>query len=97
MVLVTRRKVEITLFENLMKNIYIAQMMWCEREVPVCAGTNKKKLIKEALRLLRAEYGNGPVWRRAALCSMPITANDIEIVKIPFLSNTKGEAQPPTK
>lgn len=75
-----------------MKTIYLAQMLWCEREVPVCAGTNKRKLAKEALRLLRVEYGIGPVSRGMALCSEPIRADDIEIVEVPFLSILQEEA-----
>jgi hypothetical protein len=74
-----------------MMKIYIAQMCWCENQVPVCAGTNKKRLVKEALRLLREEYGTGPVWRHGSLCSMPIVANDIDIVEIPILSNVASD------
>jgi len=70
-----------------MKKIYIAQMLWCEHPLPVCAGTNKKKLIKEALQLLKAEYGTGPVSRGMALCSEPIRADDIEIVEVPWCGN----------
>ena len=69
-------------------------MMWSEREMPVCAGTNKKKLVKEALRLLRTEYGTGPVSRGMAMCSEPIRADDIEIVEVPFLSNSNSSNPP---
>jgi len=70
-----------------MTTIYLAQMKWCEREEPICAGTNKRKVAAEALRILKAEHGNGPVSRGQAMCSAKITADDIEIVEIPFLAN----------
>ena len=59
-------------------------MKWCEREEPICAGTNKRKVAAEALRLLKAEHGTGPVCRGQAMCSVKITADGIEIVEIPF-------------
>lgn len=68
-----------------MKTVYVAQMKWCEREEPVCAGTNKKKLIREALRILRDKHGKGRISRGGALCSEPIRSSDIEIVSIPFV------------
>lgn len=72
-----------------MKTIYVAQMKWCEWEEPICAGTNKYKISTEALRRLKLQYGTGPVNRGAAGCSVPITYDDIEVVKIPFLSTTQ--------
>lgn len=51
-----------------MKTIYLAQMKWCEREDPICAGTSKRKVAVEALRLLKIEYGTRPVSRRRAAC-----------------------------
>jgi hypothetical protein len=71
----------------IMTTIYLAQMKWCEREEPICAGTNKRKVAAEALRILKAEHGTGNVDRGQAMCSVKITANDIEIVVIPFLDN----------
>ena len=72
-----------------METLYLAQMQWCEREEPICAGTDKRKLLTEALRRLKAEHGTGPVCRGRAMCEVPITANDIEIIPIPFLSTSK--------
>jgi len=68
-----------------MKKLYLAQMQWCEWEEPIVAGTNKRKLLSEALQILKAEHGTGSVDRGAAMCQIPITADDIEIVEIPFL------------
>lgn len=73
-----------------MKTIYLAQMKWCEREEPICAGTNKRAVAKEALRILKAEHGTGPVSRGMAMCSVKITADDVEIAKIPFLANSSA-------
>ena len=70
-----------------MGKIYLAQMQWCEREEPIIAGSNKRKLISEALKILKVEHGTGPVCRGAAMCSHPITANDIEIVEIPLMQS----------
>lgn len=72
-----------------MKKLYLAQMQWCEREEPIIAGTNKRKLLSEALRILKAKHGTGAVDRGAALCQIPITSDDLEIVEIPFLYNTE--------
>lgn len=69
-----------------MKMIYLAQMKWCEREEPICAGTNKRQVAHEALCRLKAEHGTGPVDRGQAMCSVKITADDIEVVEIPFFS-----------
>jgi hypothetical protein len=76
-----------------MNTIYLAQMKWCEREEPICAGTNKRKVSAEALRILKAEHGSGAINRGQAMCSVKITTDDIEIVEIPFLANTKVEAR----
>ena len=87
-----------------MDTIYLAQMKWCEREEPICAGTNKRKVVAETLRILKAEHGTGPVNRGQAMCSVKITADDIELVKIPFLANAdvmaslpRASAKTPTK
>lgn len=69
--------------------MYLAQMKWSEREEPLCVGTNKKKLLSEALRMLKATHGDGPVSRGMAMCEVPITADDIEICEIPFLDSEK--------
>jgi hypothetical protein len=74
-----------------MKTIYLAQMMWCEREQPIVAGTNKRKLISEALKILKAEHGTGPVCRGQAMCALPITADDIEIVGVPMMQKQEVE------
>jgi hypothetical protein len=68
-----------------MNKIYLAQMQWCEREEPICAGTNKRKVAQAALRILKEEYGTGSVLRGLAMCSVPITMSDIAVVEIPFL------------
>ena len=65
--------------------IYLAQMKWCEREEPICAGKNKKNVRKEALRILKEREGTGPVDRGMAMCSVKITYDDIEIVEIPVI------------
>ena len=65
--------------------MYLAQMLWCEREEPICAGLNKKLVKKEALRILKEEHGTGRVCRGMALCHEKITYNDIEIVEIPII------------
>lgn len=75
-----------------MKKIYLAQMQWCEREQPIIAGTNKRKLISEALKILKAEHGTGSVRRGQAMCQVHITSDDVEIVEIPFLYNTQGDS-----
>ena len=69
--------------------LYLAEMKWCERNEAICAGTNKAKLVLEALRILREEHGTGPVDRGQAMCSVPITMSDIEISEIPFLDSTR--------
>ena len=65
-----------------MKKMYIAQMQWCEREEPICVGSNKKKLKKEALRILKEIHGTGPVDRGIARCSVPIMGDDVLIEEI---------------
>jgi hypothetical protein len=40
-----------------MKKMYLAQMQWCEREEPICVGSNKNKLKKESLRILKEVHG----------------------------------------
>lgn len=60
-------------------------MKWCEREEPVCIGRNKRKVARAALEILKRENGTGPVSRGAAMCFIPITMNDIEIVEIPVI------------
>lgn len=62
--------------------MYLAQMQWCEREEPICVGTNKNKLKKEALRILKEIHGTGPVDRGRAGCSVPITGDDVLIEEI---------------
>ena len=64
--------------------LYLAQMQWAEREEPVIAGTNKRKLLTEALKILKTEHGTGLIDRGAAMCQSPITADDVEIIEIPF-------------
>lgn len=68
------------------KNLYLAQMKWCEREQPICVGKNKKKVSKEALRILKEKNGHGLVWRGQAGCSVKITYDDIEILSLPLIS-----------
>jgi hypothetical protein len=67
--------------------IHVACMQWPGTLEPICAGTNKRAVTREAVRLLRVEHGDGPVDRPAAMCSVPITASDIEIASIPVVSN----------
>jgi hypothetical protein len=73
-------------------NTYLAQMRWCEREEPICVGTNKRKVASHALALLKAEHGTGLVNRGLAMCSARITADDIEVVAIPVVGgvDTRG-------
>jgi hypothetical protein len=68
-----------------MNAIYLAQMRWCEREEPICAGLDKRKVASEALKMLKSEHGSGEIWRGQAMCSAKITANDIEVVAIPVV------------
>lgn len=67
--------------------IYLAQMQWCEREEPIIAGTSKRKVLRAALKILKKEYGKGAIDRGGAMCQVPITADDVEIVELPFLNN----------
>ena len=62
-------------------------MKWCEREEPICAGTNKQKVATEALRILKSKHGTDRVNRGQAMCSVKITADDVEVVEIPFMAN----------
>lgn len=73
--------------------IHIACMRWPETIEPICAGTNKRAVVLEAVRLLRIEHGDGPVSRPAAMCSVPITSTDIEIVSVPVVSNIKNHGR----
>ena len=73
--------------------LHIACMVWPETIEPVCAGTNKRSVTREAVRLLRLEHGDGPVSRPAAMSSVPITASDIEIVTIPLVSNAAPQTR----
>lgn len=72
-----------------MRTIYIALMKWAEREEPICAGTNRRQVAAEALRRLKVVHGTGPVCRGQAMCSMLLTAADIRVVAIPFLTPIK--------
>lgn len=67
------------------KLVWLASMQWPERIAPVCVGGNKQRTYNEALRLLRDEYGTGDVLRQAAMCSMPITGDYIDMQQIPFI------------
>lgn len=62
--------------------IYLAQMCWAGKQEPICAGTNKAKLLNKALEILREEHGHGNVYRHGAMCSAPISKDDIEIIEI---------------
>lgn len=68
-----------------MEKIHLALMKWCERDEPVCAGRNRRKVESAALRMLKAEHGSGPVDRGQAMCSLRITRRDIEIVELPSI------------
>jgi hypothetical protein len=68
-----------------MKKIYLAQMMWCEAQEPICAGANKKRVAREAYRILKERYGDEHVSRGMAMCHAPITHNDIEVREIPLV------------
>lgn len=68
-----------------MKTIKLATMRWPEYDEPICAGTNKEKLVTEAVKILKKEHGLGPVPRQMAMCSVPIQRNDINIWEIPFI------------
>lgn len=67
--------------------IYVAQMCWPEREVPVAASYSKTGLKADAVEILRKEYGTGDIERPGAMCSLPISKYDIEIVEIPCSSD----------
>jgi hypothetical protein len=72
-----------------MTTIYLAQMKWSGGEEPICAGTNKKEVAREALRILKLVHGTGPVSRGMAMCSVPITMDDIEVIQVPFIQTKK--------
>jgi hypothetical protein len=70
-------------------SINVACMKWPDFILePICAGTNKRTVIREAVRLLKIEHGDGPVERPLAMCSTPITASDIEVVTVPVIFTT---------
>lgn len=71
-----------------MTKLYVACMRWaCDTE-PVCAGTNKLAVRREAVRILKAEHGDD-VFRGAAMCSARICHDDIEVIEIPFIQTRK--------
>jgi len=74
-----------------MTSLYLASMRWPGQLEPVCVGTNKKKLVKGAVRLLRKEHGDGPVVRPGAMCSAPIQYDDIEVERLPYLHTKVGD------
>ena len=51
------------------KRHYLASMQWCERNQPIILGTNKKKLLTAALKILKEEHGYGKVCRGQAMLS----------------------------
>ena len=67
--------------------INVACMKWPDTLEPICAGSNRRKVVREAVRLLKIEHGEGPVNRPAAMSSAKITASDIEIVTVPLVAN----------
>jgi hypothetical protein len=77
-----------------MTTIHLAQMKWSGGEEPICAGTNKKEVAREALRILKLVHGTGPVSRGMAMCSVPITADDIEVIQVPFIQTRKTQQKP---
>lgn len=62
-------------------------MQWCEREEPLIAGTSKRKVLRAALKILNKEHGTVAIDRGAAMCQVSITADDVEIIELPFLNN----------
>lgn len=72
-----------------MTKLYVACMRWaCDTE-PVCVGTSKLAVRREAVRILKAQHGDGPVDRGAAMCSARICHDDIEVIEIPFIQTRK--------
>ena len=69
--------------------INVACMKWPNTLEPICAGSNRRKVVREAVRLLKIEHGEGPVNRPAAMSSAKITASDIEIVTVPLVANAE--------
>ena len=68
------------------KRHYLASMQWCERNQPIIIGTNKKKLLTAALKILKEEHGYGKVCRGQAMCRVKITRDDILIQEIKYLA-----------
>jgi hypothetical protein len=64
---------------------HVACMIWPERLEPICCGTNKRLVAREAVRMLREQHGTGLVPRPQAFCSARITSSDIEIVTVPMI------------
>jgi len=69
-----------------MKELHIACMKWPGAIEPVCAGSNKRAITRAAVGMLRDEHGDGPVVRLGAMCSVPITSSDIEIITVPYIT-----------
>lgn len=65
------------------ETITLITMRWPEYDEPVCAGHDILKLRKHALRILLSEHGDGDVLRPAAMCSAPITDDDLREWTIP--------------
>ena len=61
-------------------------MRWPDYDEPICAGTNKAVLRKEALAILRKEHGSGDVVRPGAMCSVPIRNDDLREWNIPLFT-----------
>ena len=68
-----------------MATVYLGCMMWPGLPEPVCAGTSKREVVAEAVKLMRKRCGNGPVLRRGAMTSAAITAADIEAFTVPWV------------
>ena len=71
-----------------MANIHLACMMWPGLPEPVCAGTSKREVAAEAVKLMRKRCGNEPVLRRGAMTVAAITAADIEVVTVPWVGKS---------
>lgn len=61
-------------------------MKWAGSNEPICVGTNRKKTLSAALKIMKEEHGMGPVDRGAAFCSAPITYDDIDISTIKVIA-----------
>lgn len=69
--------------KNVLKqSIYLASFIWPEREEALCAGFNKKTVMKHAYKLAKEQNGHGLVDRGSAMCSCKIRYCDIKIEKI---------------